>query len=98
MGPPQRQPRSRGPRGPRQSKAHQQHLPPEVMRHQGRPAASEPMQIKIDPLVENLTPASSSGISTNVSESSQATSMLMHIQFSMRMCWRGLLRLLMYRC
>ena len=74
QGPPQRQPRSRGPRGPRQSKALQQHLPPEVMRHQGRPAASEPMQIKIDPLVENLTPASSSGISTNVSESSQATS------------------------
>jgi hypothetical protein len=57
-----------------QSKAHQQHLPPEVMRHQGRPAASEPMLIKIDPLVENHTPASSSGISANVSESSQATS------------------------
>lgn len=74
QGPPQRQPRSRGPRGPRQSKAHQQHLPSEVMRHQGRPAASEPMQIKIDPLVENLTPANSSCISNNVSESSQATS------------------------
>ncbi|VDI50669.1 histone-lysine N-methyltransferase MLL2 [Mytilus galloprovincialis] len=73
--PPQRAPRSRGPRGPRQSKAHQQHLPPEILRHHGRHPASDSAQIKIDPLLENPTaPHTSVGFTTTSHESSQASS------------------------
>ncbi|XP_052067905.1 histone-lysine N-methyltransferase 2D-like [Mytilus californianus] len=70
--PPQRPPRSRGPRGPRQSKAHQQHLPPEILRHHGRHPASDSAQIKIDPLLENPTAPHSSFTTSH--ETSQASS------------------------
>ena len=64
QGQPQRAPRSRGPRGPRQSKSQQQSAhPPEVIRHHGRPPPlQDPPQLKIDPLPESMSSSLTSGM------------------------------------